>query len=112
LRCTNTETAQDLDLIPGSGNIFRDLGEPDSDLRQAKAVLAAAVLRALDAQSLTVRAAAEKTGFAAADFSRVRRANLARFTLDRLIRMLQALDPGASVRLCISERNPAAPYSP
>lgn len=102
----SVDTIEDLDLIPGSGNIFRDLGEPDADLRQAKAVLAAAVIKALDAQSLTVRAAAEKTGFAAADFSRVRRANLARFTLDRLIRMLQALDPRASVRLCIAERAP------
>lgn len=93
----SVDVIEDLDLIPGSGNVFCDLGEPDADLRQAKAGLAAAVIKALDAQALTVRAAAEKTGFAAADFSRVRRANLARFTLDRLIRMLQALDPKASV---------------
>ena len=91
------DVIEDLDLIRGAGNVFRDLGEHDADLRQAKAVLAAAVIKALDAQALTVRAAAERTGFAAADFSRVRRANLARFTLDRLIRMLQALDPQASV---------------
>lgn len=91
------DTIEDLELIPGSGNVFRDLGEPDAGLRQAKAVLAAAVIKALDAQALTVRRAAEKTGFAAADFSRVRRANLARFTIDRLIRMLQALNPGVSV---------------
>lgn len=88
---------EDLDLIPGSSNVFRHLGELDADLRQVKAVLAAAVIKALDAQALTVRAAAERTGFAAADFSRVRRTNLARFTLDRLIWMLQALDPSASV---------------
>lgn len=68
-------------------------------------MLAAAVITALEAQALTVRAAAERTGFAAADFSRVRRANLARFTLDRLIRMLQALDPAQSVRLCIEPCN-------
>lgn len=98
----STDTIED--LIPGTGNLFRDLGEPDADLRQAKAVLAAAIIKSLDAQSLTVRAAAEKTGFAAADFSRVRQVNLARFTLDRLVRMLQALDPAQSVRLCIEPR--------
>jgi len=82
------DAIEDLDLIPGSGNVFRDLGEPDADLRQAKAV----------------RAAAERTGFAAADFSRVRRTNLARFTLDRLIWMLQALDPSASVSVRVEPR--------
>ena len=34
------DAIEDLDLIPGSGNVFRDLGEPDADLRQAKAVRA------------------------------------------------------------------------
>ena len=104
----STETIEDLDPIPGTGNVFRDLDIPDADLRQAKAVLAASIIKSLDAQSLTVRAAAEGTGFAAADFSRVRRANLGRFTLDRLIRMLQALDPAQSVRLCIEPRGPVS----
>ena len=93
----SVDAIEELGLLPGSGNVFRDLGEPDAGLKQAKAVLAAAIIKSLDAQSLTVRAASEATGFAAADFSRVRQANLARFTLDRLIRMVQALDPGASI---------------
>lgn len=100
----SVDTIEDLDLIPGSGNVFRDLGEPDADLRQAKARLAAAIIAALDARALTVRAAAEATGFAAADFSRVRRANLARFTLDRLIRTRQALDPAQGVSVEITPR--------
>ena len=37
----------------------------------------------LDDRHLTVRAAAELTGTAAADFSRIRRAKLDRFTIDR-----------------------------
>ena len=104
----SVDAIEELDLIPGSGNVFRDLNEPGADLKQAKAVLAASIIRALDAQALTVRAAAEGTGFAAADFSRVRRANLGRFTLDRLIRMLQALDPAQSVRLCMEPRRPVS----
>ena len=104
----SVDAIEDLDLIPGSGNVFRDLNEPGADLKQAKAVLAASIIKSLDAQSLTERAAAEGTGFAAADFSRVRRANLGRFTLDRLIRMLLALDPAQTVRLCIEPRGPVS----
>lgn len=74
-----TEEA-DFELVDGTGNVFRDLGDPDAVLKHAKAVLAADVIAVLDASGLTVRNAAAETGFAAADFSRVRNANLGRFT--------------------------------
>ena len=32
---------RDFELVEGSGNVFRDLGDPDADLKQAKAILAA-----------------------------------------------------------------------
>ena len=41
---------------------------------------------------LPVRRAGALTGFAAADFSRIRDADLGRFMLDRLMKMLAALD--------------------
>lgn len=52
----------------------------------------------------TVRKAASATGFAAADFSRVRSADLGRFTLDRLIRMLSSLADTLEVTLRIAPR--------
>jgi predicted XRE-type DNA-binding protein len=108
-----TDTLAPLDLIPGSGNVFRDLGQPEPDLRQAKAVLAAAIIQTLDARGLTVREAAALTGFAAADFSRVRNARLARFTLDRLIRMLQAVEPDAKVSVQVETPGPlTSPSAP
>ena len=61
---------------------------PHADLKQAKAILAAKIIAVLDERDLTVRKAASMTGFAAADFSRVRNAALGRFTLDRLMKML------------------------
>ena len=97
-----------LELVGGSGNVFRDLGDPEADLKQAKAVLAAQVIKTLDEQGLTVRKAAELTGFAAADFSRIRNANLGRFTLDRLMRMLAALDAHASVTVHVGRNRPSA----
>ena len=96
-----------LDLVDGSDNVFRDLGDPDADLKHAKAVLAAQVVAALDESALTVRKASEATGFAAADFSRVRNANLGRFTVDRLMRMLAALDRAASVTVHVGTRTAA-----
>lgn len=82
----------DFDLVKGSGNVFRDFDDPLADLKQAKAILAARIIATLDERELSVRKAASLTGFAAADFSRVRNADLGRFTLDRLMKMLASLD--------------------
>lgn len=92
-------TENDFELVRGSGNVFRDFNDPHADLKQAKAILAARIIAVLDERSLSVRKAAGLTGFAAADFSRVRNADLGRFTLDRLIKMLAALD--SSIRVTV-----------
>lgn len=96
----------ELELVEGSGNVFRDLGDPDADLKHAKAILAGDIISALDESGLTVRKAGEATGFAAADYSRVRNANLARFTIDRLIRMLGALHRAAGTAAPMPWRAP------
>ena len=95
---------EDFELIEGSGNVFRDLGDPEADLKQAKAVLAARIIAVLDERGLGVRKAAGMTGFAAADYSRIRNADLGRFTLDRLMRMIAALDAGAMVTVQVRPR--------
>jgi predicted XRE-type DNA-binding protein len=97
----------DMDLVEGSGNVFRDLGDPEADLKQAKAILAARIISILDERDLTVREAATLTGFAAADFSRIRNAGLGRFTLDRMMRMVAALDARLQVTVQVEPR-PAA----
>jgi predicted XRE-type DNA-binding protein len=74
--------------VHGSANVFRDFGDPNAEVLQLKAILAAKIIDVLDAEKITVRRAHELTGFAAADFSRVRNAKLQRFTVDRLIEML------------------------
>ncbi|MDE0489229.1 MAG: XRE family transcriptional regulator [Gammaproteobacteria bacterium] len=82
----------EFELVEGSGNVYRDLGDPEADLKHAKAVLAARIIMTLDERGLSVRKAAALTPFAAADFSRIRNADLGRFTLDRLMKMLNSLD--------------------
>ena len=95
---------RDFELVEGSGNVFRDLGDPDADLKQAKAILAARVIAVLDDRGLSVRKAGALTHFAAADFSRIRNADLGRFTLDRLMKMLAALDGNLRVTLHVDAR--------
>lgn len=99
----------EFERIEGSGNVFRDLDDPDADLKQAKAVLAARIIRTLDARGLGVRKAGALTGFAAADFSRIRNVNLGRFTLDRLVRIHAAIDTHAGVALQVGPRAPRRP---
>ena len=87
------------DVVRGSGNVFRDLGTKNADAEQLKAILAAEIIKALDQEKLTVRAAQARTGIAAADFSRIRNADLGRFTLDRLMAILNRLGARIEVRV-------------
>ena len=85
------QTHDKREVVRGWGNVFRDLGHPNADVEQFKAILAAEIIKALDRGRLTVRAAHDRTGFAAADFSRIRNADLAHFTVDRLMSILNRL---------------------
>lgn len=106
-----TKETEPLDIIKGSGNAYADFGVEDADLRQLKAKLAAEIIKTLDGGKLTVRKAARLTGFAAADFSRVRQADLGRFTVDRLMTMVNRL--GSRVEVAVRVRpNTAAPATP
>ena len=96
----------EFELIEGSGNVYRDLGDPEADLKHAKAVLAARIIMTLDDRGLSVRKAATLTPFAAADFSRIRNADLGRFTLDRLMKMLATLDRELQITVHVDSRRP------
>ncbi len=87
----STTRGERLELVQGSGNVFRDLGHRDADIKQCKAILAAEIIKALDRQGLSVRAAHDRTGVTAADFSRIRNANIGRFTVDGLISIIKRL---------------------
>jgi predicted XRE-type DNA-binding protein len=97
-----------IDVVRGndSGNVYRDFGYADADVRHLKALMAAAIVKSLDRQGLTVREAHAVTGTAAADFSRIRQANLDRFTVDRLVTILNRLGARIDVRITVS-RAPA-----
>ncbi len=90
---------QKLDVVRGSGNVFRDLQQKNADAQQFKAILAAEIIKALDRDGLSVREAHSRTGIAAADFSRIRNADLGRFTLDRLMSIINRLGSRVEVKI-------------
>jgi predicted XRE-type DNA-binding protein len=93
-----------LDVVKGSGNVFRDLGHKHADIDQFKAILAAEIIKALDREGLSVRGAQSRTGIAAADFSRIRNADLKRFTVDRLMLIINRLGSRVEVKIRIRPR--------
>ncbi len=90
-----------LEIIRGSGNAFADFGYPNAEIEQLRALLAAEIIGVLDDQGLTVRKAEDLTGIAAADFSRIRKVKLDRFTIDRLMMILKRLDQDIDVRVSV-----------
>ncbi len=102
---------KEVEVITGSGNIWQDLSYSDADIRQAKGRLAAQIIGILEGRKLSVRNAAKAMGFAAADFSRVRNADYGRFTLDRMIRMLSALDETLAVTVDLRRRDSTSQHA-
>jgi predicted XRE-type DNA-binding protein len=93
--------SESIELVRGSGNVFRDLGHASPDVAQLKAILAAEIIKMMDREELTVRAAHSRTGIAAADFSRIRNADLKRFTVDRLVSIINRLGSRVEVKVSV-----------
>ena len=104
-------TDEPIEIVRGSGNAFRDFGHPDADREQLRAILAARIIGVLDDRGLSIRDAHALTGIAAADFSRIRRANLGRFTIDRLMTILSRLGQEVEVSVNVHPR-PTHPAEP
>ena len=80
-----------IELVHGSGNEFGDLGHPNANTQQQKALLAAEIIKTLDRQNISARAAQARTRIPAADLSRIRNADLRRFGTNRLTEILNCL---------------------
>jgi predicted XRE-type DNA-binding protein len=101
-----TMKKEKLEVVRGSGNIFRDFGDPDADVKQLKAILAAEIIKKLDDADLSVRKAQQQTGIDASDFTRIRNAKLDRFTVDRLMTIVNRL--GSRVDVTVKTRRLSA----
>jgi predicted XRE-type DNA-binding protein len=92
----------EFELMRGGDNPFRDAGLPDPDTKLMKADLAAGILRILRERALSATAAARLAEVAIADLSRIRKADLGRFTIDRLVNIHNRLDRSTRIRVALS----------
>lgn len=95
-----------VELVKGSGNVFRDFNRPNADVEQLKSILAAKIIGILDDRALSVRGAEALTGVKASEFSRIRNAHLERFTIDRLMSILNRLNCRVDVKVSIKRYEP------
>lgn len=86
--------------------MFRDLGHKNADAGQFKAILAAEIIKALDREGLSVSAAHSRTRIAAADFSRIRNADIGGFTVDRLMSIINRLGSRVEVEVRVRRAEP------
>src|ERR1700724_3413692 len=101
-----------LELVRGSGNVYRDFGRPNAGLEQARAITAARIIRVLDERKLSARDAEKLTGVSYSEFSRIRNTRLGRFTLDRMIAILGKLDEDIEVSVTFRARKRRVPAVP
>jgi predicted XRE-type DNA-binding protein len=97
---------ESMEVVRGSRNVFHDFGRELADVDQLKAILAAEIIKMLDRDGLSVRGAHGRTGIAAADFSRIRNADLQRFTLDRLVSIINRLGSRIEIKVKVRRVQP------
>ena len=91
-----------LEVVKGSGNVFRDLGHKNADADQFKAILAAEIIKTIDRRGLSVRQTQSLTGIDAGDFSRIRNADFRRMSVERLMGIINRL--GARIEVAVKVR--------
>lgn len=93
--------SEDIELVRGSGNVFRDFRQANADVEQTKAILAAKIIGVLDDAELSTRQAQERTGVNHSEFTRIRNVKLERFTIDRLITILNRLNQRVEIDVTV-----------
>jgi len=88
------ETIDETDdtITRGTGNIFADLGHPDTEERQTKLALAFAINNVIARHRLTQAVAAETLGVNQRKVSALANYELDGFSVERLMTFLTALD--------------------
>lgn len=83
----------------GSGNVFADLGFPDAEEHRTKAEIVMALAEAIRAGGLTQAEAAEKLGIDQPKVSAILRGQFRGFSLERLLRLITALNINVRIRI-------------
>ena len=94
-----------------SGNVFADLGFPDSEQELLKARLTHEIYRIVEQRKLTQREAAEILGVSQSYVSDLKRNRSGRFSVAKLFEFLNALDVDIEVSLKKHSRRSKTPAS-
>jgi predicted XRE-type DNA-binding protein len=84
--------SKDINVTPGTGNVFADLGMPDAATELVKAQLTRQLSKHIKLLGLTQTVAAQRLGVSQPDVSRLMKNRPTGFSTDRLLSMLNALD--------------------
>ena len=87
----------DIEYTVGSGNVYADLGYEQPEEMQAKAELVFRLAHIIEERGLTQSLAAEILGIPQPKVSALLRGQFAGFSLERILRLLIALDNDVSI---------------
>jgi predicted XRE-type DNA-binding protein len=88
---------EEITVTASSGNVFEDLGLPDAEERLAKAKLAHRITTTIERRHLTQQQAAGVLGISQPKISDLCRGKLSGFSMERLFKLLRALDYDVSI---------------
>ncbi|MDQ6717685.1 MAG: helix-turn-helix domain-containing protein [Gemmatimonadota bacterium] len=88
-----------------SGNVFRDLGLPDPEMRLAKSRLAGEINSAIKAKGWTQKRTASELGTSQPTISLLKKGMLRSITYDRLISWLMILNRNVTIRVSPAAKN-------
>ena len=112
MRSAKKRHAKNVERIPierSSGNVFEDLGVPESAEMLAKAELAARIAEIIAERRLTQAGAAKALGIDQPSVSDLVRGRLRGFSSDRLFRFLNALGRDVEIVIRPKRRTSARP---
>jgi predicted XRE-type DNA-binding protein len=87
------------DIVKGSGNVFADLGFADAETHALKAELVRRIADLIKQESLTQADAAKRMGISQPDVSRMLKGQFRPFSIERLMRFINAL--GQDVEIAV-----------
>ena len=86
-------------VTEGSGNVFEDLGFDRPQEEQSKARLVREIRTIIDSRKLTQTQAGKLIGLPQPDLSQLLRGRTRGYTVDRLLRLIMALDRDIEIRI-------------
>lgn len=88
------------EFFVSSRNMWKDLGEPDAEMKFARCQLMSRVMDLVLERRLTQKCAAEILGTNQPTVSDLMRGKMHKFSLERLIAFLNALGQDVQIRVC------------